>query len=162
MWTASWVKQRARTSNPAKTFLPSSLSCRTHRYKHIHMWWSLLLLLFFLTQSCTSCSNRINIYKTHSTFIHSNDGFLVSSHDSSFLFSELQELLQEETRQKLSLSTQLRQMESEQNSLRDMLEEEEDSKKNVEKQVSTLQAQVGPQCHLLSLWITVGPLLIAH
>lgn len=33
-------------------------------------------------------------------------------------------------------------MEDEQNSLREMLEEEEESKKNVEKQVSTLQTQV--------------------
>lgn len=51
-------------------------------------------------------------------------------------------MLQEETRQKLSLSTRLRQMEEEQNNLREMLEEEEESKKNVEKQVSTLQTQV--------------------
>lgn len=28
-----------------------------------------------------------------------------------------------------------------------MLEEEEENKKNVEKQVSTLQTQVGPQCN---------------
>lgn len=53
-------------------------------------------------------------------------------------------MLQEETRQKLSLSTRLRQMEDEQNSLREMLEEEEEVKKNMEKQVSTLQTQVGP------------------
>lgn len=70
-----------------------------------------------------------------------------------FVFSYLQELLQEETRQKLSLSTRLRQMEDEQNNLREMLEEEEESKKNVEKQVSTLQTQVGalkqsPQFHV--------------
>lgn len=58
-------------------------------------------------------------------------------------FSFLQELLQEETRQKLSLSTRLRQMEDEQNNLREMLEEEEESKKNVEKQVTSLQTQVG-------------------
>lgn len=60
-----------------------------------------------------------------------------------------QELLQEETRQKLSLSTRLRQLEDEQNNLKEMLEEEEESKKNVEKQVSTLQTQVGPLCHTL-------------
>lgn len=57
--------------------------------------------------------------------------------------SPRQELLQEETRQKLSISTRLRQMEDEQNGLREMLEEEEEAKKNVEKQISTLQAQVG-------------------
>ena len=54
----------------------------------------------------------------------------------------MQELLQEETRDKLSVSTRLKLMEEEQNNLRDMLEEEEESKKNVEKQVSTLQTQV--------------------
>lgn len=54
-----------------------------------------------------------------------------------------QELLQEETRQKLSISTRFRQMEEEQNSLREMLEEEEEAKKNVEKQISVLQGQVG-------------------
>lgn len=64
----------------------------------------------------------------------------------SISFTE-QELLQEETRQKLSLSTRLRQLEEEQNSLREMLEEGEENKKNVEKQVSTLQTQVGPQCN---------------
>lgn len=65
------------------------------------------------------------------------------------LSSSLQELLQEETRQKLSLSTRLRQMEDEQNNLREMLEEEEEAKKNVEKQVYTLQSQVGPLYQLL-------------
>lgn len=49
----------------------------------------------------------------------------------------------------MSLSTRLRQLEDEQNNLKEMLEEEEESKKNAEKQVSTLQAQVGPLCHTL-------------
>lgn len=40
-------------------------------------------------------------------------------------------------------------MEEEQNSLREMLEEEEEAKKNVEKQISVLQGQVGaPQWFL--------------
>lgn len=56
--------------------------------------------------------------------------------------SSLQELLQEETRQKLSLSTRLRQMEDEQTGLQEMLEEEEESRRNLEKQISTLNAQV--------------------
>uniref|UniRef100_A0A4W5RUX4 Myosin-9 n=1 Tax=Hucho hucho TaxID=62062 RepID=A0A4W5RUX4_9TELE len=51
-------------------------------------------------------------------------------------------LLQEETRQKLSFSTRLRQMEDEQNNLRETLEEEEQGKKNTEKQLHTLQAQL--------------------
>uniref|UniRef100_A0AAQ5YSV9 Myosin-9 n=1 Tax=Amphiprion ocellaris TaxID=80972 RepID=A0AAQ5YSV9_AMPOC len=68
-----------------------------------------------------------------------------SSKDLSSVESQLQdtqELLQEETRQKLSVSTRLRQLEDEQNRLQEMLEEEEECKKNVEKQVSSLQAQV--------------------
>lgn len=57
--------------------------------------------------------------------------------------------MEEETRQKLALSTRLRQMEDEQNNLKEMLEEEEESKKNVEKQLYTAQAQV---CVPLSQW----------
>lgn len=53
-----------------------------------------------------------------------------------------QELLAEETRQKLALSTKLRQLEDEQNNLREMLEEEEESKKSVEKQLQSAQSQV--------------------
>lgn len=64
-----------------------------------------------------------------------------------------QELFQEETRQKFALSTRLRQLEDEQSNLREMLEEEEESKKNVEKQVSNLQTQVGPLCHTLYVHI---------
>ncbi len=50
--------------------------------------------------------------------------------------------MEEETRQKLALSTRIRQMEDEQNNLKEMLEEEEESKKNVEKQLHTAHAQV--------------------
>lgn len=52
------------------------------------------------------------------------------------------ELLQEETRQKLSQSSRLRQLEDKHNSLREQLEEEEEAKKNVEKQLQIAQAQV--------------------
>lgn len=52
------------------------------------------------------------------------------------------ELLQEETRQKLSQSSRLRQLEDDQNSLREQLEEEEEAKKNVEKQLQAALAQV--------------------
>ncbi|XP_062304310.1 myosin-9-like isoform X2 [Osmerus eperlanus] len=68
-----------------------------------------------------------------------------ASKDCSAVESQLQdvqELLQEETRQKLSFSTRLRQMEDDQHNLRDLLEEEEEAKKNMEKQVFTLQAQL--------------------
>uniref|UniRef100_A0A8C9ZZK3 Myosin-9 n=1 Tax=Sander lucioperca TaxID=283035 RepID=A0A8C9ZZK3_SANLU len=55
---------------------------------------------------------------------------------------DVQELLQEETRQKLANSTRLRQLEDEQNNLREQLEEEEEAKRNVEKQLQTVQAQL--------------------
>lgn len=73
-------------------------------------------------------------------------------------------MLQEETRQKLSLSTRLRQMEDEQNNLREQLEEEEEGKRNVEKQVSTLQSQVGPPCQSLDAQLCGAEILcfIAH
>ena len=48
----------------------------------------------------------------------------------------------EETRQKLSMNSKLRQLEDEQNGLREQLEEEEESKKNVEKQLLLVQGQV--------------------
>lgn len=54
----------------------------------------------------------------------------------------IQELLQEETRQKLNLSTKLRQMEDEKNGLQEQLEEEVEAKQNLERQVSTLNVQV--------------------
>lgn len=54
----------------------------------------------------------------------------------------LQEVLQEETRQKLALNTRLRQLEDDQNSLKEQLEEEEEAKRNLEKQLNTMQAQV--------------------
>ncbi|KAK5914533.1 hypothetical protein CgunFtcFv8_008969 [Champsocephalus gunnari] len=55
---------------------------------------------------------------------------------------DIQELLTEETRQKLSHSTRLRQLEDEQNNLKEQLEEEEEAKRNVEKQLMTVQAQL--------------------
>lgn len=78
-----------------------------------------------------------------------------------FFSSEFQELLQEETRQKLSFSTRLRQMEEEQNSLRELLEEEEEGKKNVEKQIAALQGQVGPPRQAVNA-LCQGPFLILH
>lgn len=62
-----------------------------------------------------------------------------------------QEVLQEETRQKLSLNTRLRQMEDEHHSLKEQLEEEEAAKRNLEKNMSTLQTQV---CSF-SVWVDV-------
>lgn len=48
---------------------------------------------------------------------------------------EAQAALEEETKQKLSLSSKLRQMESEKEALQEQLEEDEEVKKNLEKQV---------------------------
>lgn len=58
----------------------------------------------------------------------------------------VQELLQEETRQKLNLSTKLRQMEDEKNGLQDQLEEELEAKQNLERHISTLNVQVPDYC----------------
>uniref|UniRef100_A0A8B9LXK1 Myosin-11-like n=1 Tax=Astyanax mexicanus TaxID=7994 RepID=A0A8B9LXK1_ASTMX len=55
---------------------------------------------------------------------------------------DTQELLAEETRQKLQFSTKLRQMEDERNSLQEQLEEEAEAKRNVERHVSTLNIQL--------------------
>lgn len=59
----------------------------------------------------------------------------------------LQELLQEETRLKLSFSTKLKQTEDEKNALKEQLEEEEEAKRNLEKQISVLQQQVQSTFH---------------
>uniref|UniRef100_UPI00398E9F9B myosin-9-like n=1 Tax=Pristiophorus japonicus TaxID=55135 RepID=UPI00398E9F9B len=54
---------------------------------------------------------------------------------------DAQELLQEETRQKLHLSTRLRQLEEEKVGVLEQMEEEEEAKKNLGRQVATLQTQ---------------------
>ena len=53
--------------------------------------------------------------------------------------SETQAALEEETKLKLALSSKLRQLEADKESLRDQLEEEEESKRNLEKQVGKLK-----------------------
>lgn len=58
------------------------------------------------------------------------------------MISLQQELLAEETRQKLQVSTKLRQAEDDKNSLQEQLEEEMEAKRNVERHVSTLSIQV--------------------
>lgn len=65
--------------------------------------------------------------------------FLSSSCPLVFLY---QELLSEETRQKLNLSGRLRQLEEDRNSLVEQLEEETEAKRAVERQVSSLNMQV--------------------
>lgn len=54
----------------------------------------------------------------------------------------VQELRQEETRQKLNLSSQIRQLEVEKNALVEQQEDDEEAGRNLEKQLQTLQAQV--------------------
>lgn len=56
-----------------------------------------------------------------------------------------QELLREETRQKLSASSRVRQLEEEQSTLLEQQEEEEEGRRSLEKQLQGLQAQVGRQ-----------------
>lgn len=52
--------------------------------------------------------------------------------------TESQQLLEEETRQKLALSSKLRQLESEKEALQEQLEEDEEAKKNYEKKLAEL------------------------
>lgn len=61
-----------------------------------------------------------------------------------------QELLQEETRQKLNVSTKLRQLEDERNSLQEQLDEEMEAKQNLERHISTLNVQVPAECPCFS------------
>lgn len=49
---------------------------------------------------------------------------------------------QEETRQKLNLSGQIRQLEVEKNTLLEQQEEDEEARRNLEKQLQSVQAQV--------------------
>lgn len=51
--------------------------------------------------------------------------------------AEAQTALEEETKQKLALSSKLRQLESDKEALQEQMEEEEEAKKNLEKQVSS-------------------------
>ncbi|XP_078199858.1 uncharacterized protein LOC100412610 isoform X2 [Callithrix jacchus] len=59
------------------------------------------------------------------------------------------ELLQEENRQKLGLSTNLKQVEDEKNSFWEQLEKEKEATHNLEKQVATLHAQVAAHLRCL-------------
>ncbi len=68
------------------------------------------------------------------------------------MFWHFQELLAEETRQKLQFSTKLRQIEDERNALQEQLEEEVEAKRNMERHVSTLNIQV----RLTIRWIICG------
>lgn len=57
-------------------------------------------------------------------------------------FVFFQALLEEETKLKLSLNSKLKQIESEKEVLQEQLEEEEESKKNMEKQIVALNLQI--------------------
>lgn len=56
--------------------------------------------------------------------------------------AETQQLLEEETRQKLALSSKLRQLESEKESLQEQLEEDEEMKKNYERKLVEVNLQM--------------------
>lgn len=60
----------------------------------------------------------------------------------------MQELHQEETRQKLNLSAQIRQLEVDKNTLLEQQEEDEEARRSLEKQLQTAQAQVRLRCLL--------------
>lgn len=57
--------------------------------------------------------------------------------------AEVQEVLQEETKQKLALSSRLRQLESEKENLNDQYDEAREIRQNLEKQLVTVQQQLG-------------------
>jgi len=57
-------------------------------------------------------------------------------------FTEAQAALEEETRQKLALSSKLRQLESDKEALQEQIEEEEEAKKNLDKQLAVLNLQL--------------------
>ncbi|KAH8257644.1 hypothetical protein KR038_004247, partial [Drosophila bunnanda] len=56
--------------------------------------------------------------------------------------TEAQQLLEEETRQKLGLSSKLRQIESEKEALQEQLEEDEEAKRNFERKLAEVTAQM--------------------
>ncbi|KAH8261692.1 hypothetical protein KR044_013474 [Drosophila immigrans] len=56
--------------------------------------------------------------------------------------TEAQQLLEEETRQKLGLSSKLRQIESEKEALQEQLEEDEEAKRNYERKLAELTTQM--------------------
>lgn len=64
----------------------------------------------------------------------------VTRHSFYFLF---QELLQDETRQKMTLASRVRALEEEKNGLMERLEEEEERAKELARQIQTLTQQVG-------------------
>ena len=66
-----------------------------------------------------------------------------------------QELLQEETRQKLNLSSRIRQLEEERSSLQEQQEEEEEARRSLEKQLQALQAQVREAVGTVALHLCV-------
>lgn len=68
--------------------------------------------------------------------------------------AEAQELLQEETRQKLALNSRLRSIESEKENLVEQVEEDEEARKSLEKQIASLSQQV---CH--PYWLILNGLL---
>ncbi|XP_054088736.1 myosin heavy chain, non-muscle isoform X2 [Zeugodacus cucurbitae] len=65
-----------------------------------------------------------------------------SASNMESLLTEAQQLLEEETRQKLSLSSKLRQLESEKEALQEQLEEDEEAKRNYERKLAELTAQM--------------------
>lgn len=83
----------------------------------------------FLLATCWS-------YDALACYRASQETHICSETQTICLFQQTQ--LEEETRQKLALSSRLRQLESEKEALQEQVEEEEEMKKNLEKQVVTM------------------------
>uniref|UniRef100_A0A452IEP7 Myosin heavy chain 14 n=1 Tax=Gopherus agassizii TaxID=38772 RepID=A0A452IEP7_9SAUR len=66
---------------------------------------------------------------------------------------DTQELLQEETRQKLALGSRVWQLEEEKGAVLEQLEEEEAVKANLNRQIQALQQQVGPLAQCAQVWV---------
>lgn len=71
------------------------------------------------------------------------------------MISLYQESLADETRQKLSLSNKLKESESEITRLQDQLDDEEDAKIALQKNLSQVQTQVGQQRNSHYYWLSI-------
>uniref|UniRef100_A0A8C4MSU1 Myosin-10 n=1 Tax=Equus asinus asinus TaxID=83772 RepID=A0A8C4MSU1_EQUAS len=87
-------------------------------------------------------ANKLQVSLETFTLDRSRSGIPVLVINVMTFYKNKQELLQEETRQKLNLSGRIRQLEEEKNSLQEQQEEEEEARKNLEKQVLALQSQL--------------------
>lgn len=81
---------------------------------------------------------------------------LVLKHFDPLSFPPSQELLQDETRQKMALASRVRALEEEKNGLMERLEEEEERAKELTRQIQTHTQQVNQNPTQLCLTHSVG------